>query len=166
MANLKKGKSIITFFDFFSVLLFLILIIWSSIDNSTIPIFTFVFAIYFGFAILYSNKFKDISYIEKMLYWISQNVIRPRTNYNYILFGLFMIMMGIGSLFILVNGNLENDELLWDSLRKDVIFWISITLILIFNFLIGLYTYTYKKRKLKKRKDMGSHLDSGHDDRE
>jgi hypothetical protein len=100
-----------------------------------------------GLAFIYSKELKDISIIERTLYWISQNVTVPRTRYNHILDGLFFLMVGMLS-FLLPPGREENEasRLLWTSLKKDPSFWMSMLFILIFNLLIGVYR---SKRKGK-----------------
>lgn len=135
-------------FDISLILTFLLFLIIPKISFEMKYILTPFFFSFLGILFSLSNKFKAFSYIERGLYWVSQNVMIPRTKYNHLLIGMFMFIIATGSALFTDVTDIEDNKLLWDELSKDPFFWISIFVILGFNLLIGFYRF----KKLKKDK--------------
>jgi len=133
--------------DVLYVVLFLALFIRAFTDYWAARLYTPIFCIALGFAFLYSRKLSDLSKVEKGLYWFSQNVMWPRTGYNHIFGGFFLLLIGLLSLLVPDTHKIEDNEVLWNSLRKDPIFWISILVIVILNILIVVYRKTGARPK-------------------
>ena len=128
------------FLDIFFICLFLTIFIWTLINYRIVTVYVRGVFVFLGFAFIYSRRLKDSSLIERALYWVSQNVTVPRTKYNHIFGGLFLLLVALLSfVFPPRPEKIENNKLLWDSLIRDPSFWMAIMIVLILNFGIGLY---------------------------
>lgn len=134
------GRRSYHFLDIFFICLFLTILIWALVDYGMVPLYVRGICIFLGFAFIYSRALKDFSFIEKALYWVSQNVTVPRTTYNHIIGGLFFLLFAILSfLFPPKDVAKGNFALLWSSLIRDPSFWMSLVIALIFNLGVGFY---------------------------
>ncbi len=98
-----------------------------------------------GLTMIFSNRIKCISSAGKMLYWTAINIFKPRSKYNHLIWGSFIV--GIGVLSILAGDDLNKDEIeFFDKVHNSYEFWIGISAVLIFNILIGIYTARKHKR--------------------
>ncbi len=144
----SNGKKTYLFFDIFFICFFVIIFVWALVDYRMLPFYVRGIFILLGFALIYSRALNDVSIVERALYWISQNVMVPRTKYNHIFGGLFFLLIGI--LSFLFPPSHERDEsfrLVWGSLIKDPSFWILVMLCLIFNLLSGFYMSKKSRQK-------------------
>jgi hypothetical protein len=136
------------FLDIFFICLFLTFFIWTLVDYRMVSVYVRGIFVFLGFAFIYSKGLKDFSFIEKALYWVSQNVTVPRTKYNHIFGGLFLLLLAILSfLFPPGHGSNENAKLLWGSLIRDPSFWMSVIILLVFNLLVGFYMFKNKAKR-------------------
>lgn len=128
------------FLDIFLICLFLTIFIWTLIDYRIVTVYVRGIFVFLSFAFIYSKRLKDFSLIERALYWVSQNVTVPRTKYNHIFGGLFLLLVALLSfVFPPRLEKIGNTKLLWDSLIRDPSFWMMIIIVLILNFGIGFY---------------------------
>ena len=142
------GRKTYFFLDIFFVCLFLAIFIWTLIDYRMITGYVRVVFTFLGFAFIYSKSLKDFSFIASALYWVSQNVTVPRTKYNHIFGGFFLLLVALLSfVFPPKLEKIENSKLLWNSLIKDPSFWMVIIVILVLNFGIGFYVSKKKKKR-------------------
>ena len=135
------------FLEIFFICLFLTIFIWTLIDYRIITVYVRGIFVFLGFAFIYSKRLKDFSLIERALYWVSQNVTVPRTKYNHIFGGLFLLLVALLSfVFPPRLDKIGNTKLLWDSLIRDPSFWMVIIIVLILNFGIGFYMSRKRKQ--------------------
>jgi len=149
MEKMKKNqKTTYLFCDVLLVCLFVAIFVVAFVNYTMVPTHVRATCFFLGLALIYSKALEKFSLIEKALYWVSQNVMVPRTKYNHILGGVFFLLIGILS-FLFSPGHRKTveSELLWRSLRTDLSFWILITLILLLNLIIGFYRYKKKARR-------------------
>ena len=143
-------------FDTLFVILFLTAIIWASIDYTLVTVLNPVVIIILGCTFGYSSMFKDDSYIATGFYWFSQNLLLPRTKYNYLAAGFILILMGILSALTQKNGEtIAANEALWGVLVKSPSFWIAIVVVIVFNGLVGVYNYRLRNRQNKDEDNIG-----------
>ena len=142
------GRKTYFFLDIFFICLFLTIFIWTLIDYRIITVYERGIFVFLGFAFIYSKRLKDFSFIERALYWVSQNVTVPRTKYNHIFGGLFLLLVALLSFVFPPRAEkIEDTKLLSDSLIRDPSFWMVIIIVLILNFGIGFYR---SKKKAKR----------------
>ncbi len=135
----KPIESILFLWDIFYFLFFLVFLIRAFTNYNAARLYTPIFCIALGLAFLCSTKLKDSSKLEKGLYWFTQNVMWPRTKDNHIFAGLFLLLIGLLSLLVPDTRAMGDGGILWNALRKDPTFWISLVSIIILNLLIVLY---------------------------
>ena len=98
-----------------------------------------------GLAFLLCNKFKDVSFIARLLSWFSDNLFVPRNKYSHIIWGVILIGLGTYSaLFgpgrdyspgheaVPQHPGVQEFQSWW---YKDPVFWIIIVLLIF----IGIY---------------------------
>lgn len=139
------------FIDIVLITLILILVVCNGIYIHHYlfePIFIFLL----GTLFLTSKTLHSKLYISCIFYWIADNVCKPRTRINHILSGILCIFVG----FLTVTIHAEKNKIdLYRELGKSLEFWIAIAIVVIFNILVGIHSYTSKKRKLdENKKDM------------
>ena len=138
-------------FDVVFAILFLTSIIWASIDYTLVTVLNPVVIILLGCTFTYSNMFKDDSYIATAFYWFSQHLILPRTKYNYLAAGFFLIILGILSAVTAKSDEtIAANEALWRMLVRSPSFWVAMLAVLVFNGLVGVYRYRSYKRQQRK----------------
>jgi len=148
-------QKIFFFLDIFFVGLYIASFVWTLIDYRMVSFWVPSVFAFMGFALIYSKILKGFSFVEKGLYWISQNVTVPRTKYNHTFWGLFFLFLATMSLFFppKQGHQIKGEELLvWDRCMKDPSVWMWMTFILILNFVIGFYAYMKQKKNRKPRK--------------
>ena len=134
-----NGKSY-RFLDMFFICLFLAIFIWTLIDYRMVTVYIRGIFTFLGFAFIYSKTLKDVSLIEKSLYWVSQNVTVPRTKYNHMFGGAFLLLIALLSFVSPTRlEKIEETHLMGRSLIRDPSFWMVIMIVLILNFGIGFY---------------------------
>jgi uncharacterized membrane protein len=101
---------------------------------------------FLGITMILSNRIRGISLAGKMLYWTAINIFKPRYKYNHLIWGFFIV--GIGVLSVLAGDELNrNDIQFFGKVHSSYEFWIGISAVLIFNILVGIYAV----RKYEKR---------------
>lgn len=138
-------KKIFNFFDILFVFFIIWLLVYSSISYANAKITTPIVSFLIGFAFVFSKRLKDLSLIERAFYWFCQNMILPRTSYNYLVVGLIMLLCGMGSLSSLSKTDIEANKMLYESMKISPSFWIMIFFVIIFNGLIGILIYRHIK---------------------
>ncbi|MFW9882719.1 MAG: hypothetical protein ACFFG0_57380 [Candidatus Thorarchaeota archaeon] len=133
--------------DIFFIISFLILLSWSLIDFNMTRMYVYITFTFLGIAFIFSKKLKDVSLIEKALYWMSQYVAWPRTSINHIICGVFMLFIGFISLFVPFDINQSENIALWESLKNDPRFWILMMIVLLINVLYGIDQYNRSNKK-------------------
>ena len=74
-----------------------------------------------------------------MLYWTAINIFKPRSRYNHLIWGVFIF--GIGVLSTIFGGKPDKNEIeFFHKVHSSYEFWIGISVVLIFNILVGIYT--------------------------
>jgi hypothetical protein len=143
-------KSRLIFLDILYILIVLFLIFLSIFESGTVYFGAPIVLALIGFALVWSNRLKKISLVEKVLYWVSVNIFVPKTSYNHLIWGLFLILVAfltgiLGPQHQLGPGELASDRpgtspypSWW---YKDPIFWIILLLIVAF----GLYRSRTRK---------------------
>ena len=80
----------------------------------------------------------------KMCYWTAINIFKPRSKYNHLIWGVFVAGMGV--LSALTGDALnENETEFFNKVHNSYEFWIVVSVVLIFNVLIGIYTAKRQK---------------------
>jgi len=99
-----------------------------------------------GLLFLTSKILSTRLYTSKVFFWIADNILKPRTKINHILYGLFAIILGL----IPVTNHMNDESIeLYKNLGKSWEFWKIIVAVVIFNILVGIYTYLLRKKKKK-----------------
>jgi hypothetical protein len=151
----KKRYSEAIWFDISFVLFIFALFLWSFKESRANSQIASIFLVLVGSAFLYCKRYKEVSYVERGLFWVSDNVPIGRFRSNHIFIGLFMIAMGFAfALLPASNRDMEREELLWRHLRGSLAFWISMIVVLLLNLMVGLYNY-YRKHKTLGRNSKG-----------
>ncbi len=139
---MQKLRGVLLIGDMFCISSFLILVLMASINVDFIPVIVPIFFTLLGFGFLFSKKLHDYLHLEKAFYWISQNVMVPRTSINHLLSGFLMILIGIlPLLFESDRRKIADYKMFLETLIQDSLFWVSILLIMVINLLIGLYMH-------------------------
>lgn len=131
-------------FDISFVVAITVSVVLSLIHFGVIKILTPALFMLLGSAFLYCKRYKEVSYVERGLFWFSDNVPTMRLESNHILIGLFMIAVGFASA-ILPSNRGPDDEVLWHKLRGSPLFWLSVMMVLFLNIGIGLYNHQKRK---------------------
>jgi hypothetical protein len=142
----RKYPEAVWFDVTFTVVVFALLI-WSLVDFRVVSLFTPLFCVLVGSAFFYCKSYREVSYVAKVLFWISDNVPVQIVKINsiHILIGFLMIGIGIASAVLPSNRDMQRDEMLWRQLRGNASFWFTLVLIVLLNLMCGLYNY-YKKK--------------------
>ena len=92
-----------------------------------------------GTSMIYSTKINDFSIVGKMLYWIAINIFKPRTKHNHLIWGSFIL--GMGLLAALFGKRPDQNEIaFFDRVNSSYEFWIGCIVVLALNILVGIYT--------------------------
>jgi len=136
--------------DIVIIFLFCASVLWGILgDGSSLLDSAFFFFV--GGLILASNKMKSKSYISKALSWMAENIFKPKTKFNYIIWGLFFIFIGF---LVLYSKPLSpSDKELFKTVERSFGFWIAVVLVIIFNILVGIYTAKRIKKKSSKDRE-------------
>ena len=109
-----------------------------------------------GIVFVFSKSLRTKIYISKISYWICLNIFKPRTEYNHIIWGLFITFFGIIhkiNSYYYKSGNYP-DQFNINQILYSYQFWILMIMVLIFNVLVGLYTIRrYQNKKNKNEKE-------------
>ena len=141
----KTGSSIWILIDVLFAIAISILIVWPIIDYHLLRVLAPIFFLLLGSAFLFCKTYRDVSLVERVLFWVSENVyIPPKLESRHLLIGLFLIIAGIAYAFFLSHRGI--DESLGHRPGGNLFFWGSLILILIGNLLIGLYNHYRKIR--------------------
>ena len=73
----------------------------------------------------------------KVLHWAAINIFKPRSKYNHLIWGIFIF--GIGVLSTIFSAKPDKNEF-FHNVQSSYEFWIGISVVLIFNILVGIYT--------------------------
>lgn len=151
IAVMNKRK-IWLLFDVIIVLFFLLSISWGITTNGDTSLGVVVF-IAIGLFSFTSKIMRSNLIFSRGLYWVLENVFKPRTKFNHIIWGFFFIFVGFA---IYISEPLNSTEKeLFNSMKKTFEFWLILVLVLAFNILVGLYTA--KKHKKNETKSGTSH---------
>ncbi len=102
------------------------------------------FAIFIGMLFLTSNRLRQKLYFSKLIYWVSQNILKPKTKINHIIGGSLLIILGLLPVTKPLD---ETEKQFFQDLAESCEFWIAIALALLFNIFVGLYTARRNKKK-------------------
>jgi hypothetical protein len=92
-----------------------------------------------GVAMFFSNRLRGVSLVGKVLYWVALNIMKPRTKYNHLIWGSFVFVIGI--LGTIAGGQPNQEQIeFFQQIQKSHEYWIGITVVLLFNLLVGIYT--------------------------
>ena len=92
-----------------------------------------------GITMIFSKYLKDASVIGNILYWISINIAKPRTRYNHLIWGSFLLLCGLFS-GVLGYLRVPSESKYFKELQGSYEYWICIIGVLLFNILVGYYT--------------------------
>lgn len=153
----KKSISFLIVFDILFILVTLSLIIWATIDFKKASILVPAILILYGFALLGSKKLRELFFVERFFYWLSNNVFVPKMKSSHLIWGFFSILLGLLLSFRLpMEQNMPDKEVstpdpavqnLQDWWYKDPMLWIVILL------LIAIVVYRIKKKSNDMVKD-------------
>jgi hypothetical protein len=140
----KTKKKIWHFLDIAIITFFILLILlgWTEESNSH---FGALFGFSIGIFFFTCEVIKDRLYFSKALAWVANNILKPRTKINHIFAGCLFIIGGFAVLMSSSTSPIEKK--LFDEIKVSYEFWIGITLVLLFNILVGMYTSRTTKRK-------------------
>jgi len=140
-------RKIWLFLDVIIVLFFLLSISWGVITNGDTSLGIVVF-IAIGLFSFTSKIMKSNLIFSRGLYWVLENVFKPKTKFNHIIWGIFFIFIGAAICISEPLNSTEKD--LFNSMKKTYEFWLILVLVVAFNILVGLYTA--KKHKNQETK--------------
>jgi len=107
----------------------------------------FLFPTLAGTIMILSNKIKTFSYTGKGFYWFAINVMKPRTRFNHIIWGLFLLFFGMLAVFVADKPLSQNGKDFFNEVHSSYEYWITIIVVLLFNILAGIYTAKKYKEK-------------------
>ncbi len=100
---------------------------------------------FIGITMIFSKKLRESSFVGKTLYWFAINIMKPRSRFNHMIWGLFIFGCGLLSLIPGDKPAQNNIEFI-NQIQKSYEFWIAILVVIVFNVLVGIYTAKkYKK---------------------
>jgi len=141
---MKVNSIYVDIIYFFTILLLIVLIIW---DVNFILVVSPILLFIIGLSLVFSRRFKNKFFFENFFYWISCNLFLPRYKYNYMVWGILFIFLGITSIFYSAKISVEKTNDILPSINdyhgwwyKDPVLWIVIML------LIGIGLYRSKRK--------------------
>ena len=124
-------------FDISIALIFFGLFVWVSNDIAIIPIAASIVILFLGLLWMISNKYQEVSVVEKLLYRMSSKVLKLKTGYHHIIAGGLCLL--IGFVFIVSMGEFRpEDYVLWKKLKDSPYFWISMLAMIILSAWVGI----------------------------
>ena len=100
---------------------------------------------FIGITMIFSKKLRESSFVGKTLYWIAINIMKPRSRFNHMIWGSFIVCCGLLSLIPRNKPAQTNIEFI-NPIQKSYEFWIAILVVIVLNVLVGIYTAKkYKK---------------------
>jgi hypothetical protein len=103
------------------------------------PLSFFVFSGLLGGTMLFSKRIKRTSIVGRLLHWFALNVLKPRTEYNHIIWGLFILLFGVLSIIFHKKSDAKEIEYL-NEVHKSWEFWLAVIGIFSLNILAGIFT--------------------------
>ncbi len=143
----KSSKAL--FFDicWFTSLFILLVLPFVFPKTNQYPLDFLAVTCLIGVGMIFSNRIRGFSIVGRVLYWIAINIFKPRTRYNHVIWGVFIL--GIGVLSTILGDKPDKSEIeFYQRVHGSSEFWIAVIAFLIFNILVGIYT----ARKHKKDK--------------
>gem|GEM_PF-5573067 len=92
-----------------------------------------------GVSMLFSKRLGEASIVGKISFWIALNVMKPRTKYNHLIWGAFFLLFGIVGSFVIGLPDRKESEF-FQQFHESYEYWIGITVVVLFNLLVGIYT--------------------------
>lgn len=86
-------------------------------------------------------------WLSRSFLWISLNILKPKTKLNPYIWGNFLLFFGVITPFI---EETEKDKQLKDLLFQSPEFWLTISIILLANIVIGIITANMGRRDALK----------------
>jgi hypothetical protein len=151
MKGLIVHKERTRYIDIFFATALLFLVVWPAVDSKAVPYLVPIVLLLIGLAFLLSTRFKNSSIVARTFSWISYNVIVPRSEKSYLIWGGIFMVFGVTSLFYFVNRRVvtNNDTVADTSIQdfqswwyKDPVLWVVIALLVV----IGVYRARSKKQ--------------------
>ena len=137
--NEKSWPAVIFDFSWITSLTILIVLPFVIPSLTAYPLGFLAVSCLIGVAMFFSKRLRGVSLVGKMLYWIALNIMKPRTKYNHLIWGGFIFFIGIFS--TIADGQPDQKEIeFFQQVHKSYEFWIGITVVLLFNLLVGIYT--------------------------
>jgi len=130
------------------ILLILLGIIISGFMFPANPYGPSLFGIVVGVLFLLSRKLKNALYVSKVIYWISTHIFKPKTKINHIIWGWFFLIIGV---FPYSKPPSESEKQFFHELHKSMEYWVLIVFFIVFNLLVGFFTYWQNRKKLKEK---------------
>ncbi len=92
----KKRSSMWVLIDVCFVTAISVPIVWSIIDYHLVPILAPIFYILLGSAFLFCKTYKEVSIVERILFWVSDSVyVPPKLESLHLFIGFLLIAVGI-----------------------------------------------------------------------
>ncbi len=124
-------------FDISIALAFFGLFVWVSNDIAILPIAASIVMVFLGSLWMISHKYQKVPIVEKILYRMSDRILKLKTEHHHIIAGGLCLLIGI--VFIASMGQIRPEEyVLWKKLKDSPYFWISMLVIIILNAWIGI----------------------------
>jgi hypothetical protein len=101
-----------------------------------------IFFVFIGAPFIFSNALKEVSYVARAMYWIAINIMKPKTKYNHVITGFFLIFIGL----LPIDKPTLSEKEFFEKVNHSYEFWIAIVIALLFNVLIGIYTARNHKK--------------------
>ena len=124
------------------------LILWEEINNGQ-SYLGVAFFISIGIFTITSHMMKNKLLISRGLYWVVQNIFKPKTKINHYIWGVFFIFIGFAILVAEPLNSPEKDY--FTEIKKSFEFWIALVLVIIFNILVGVYTAKRGNKQIQSR---------------
>ena len=131
-------------FDLFLVAIACFLFIIDEVSDA-ITYSETIFCFLLGSVLMFSKKLKDKSYIYRFAFWVTDNIFKPRTRFNHLIWGMFFIIFGVVALLFASPSSYSETEFI-ENIQKTKEFWVGIGIVILFNIIVGLYTASCKRR--------------------
>jgi len=100
---------------------------------------------FIGVTTVLSKKLKESCLVGKSLFWVAINVMKPRTKYNHIIWGVFIFGCGFLSI-ISGNRSVQKEVEFFNQIHRSYEFWLGFAAVLVLNLLVGVYTAKKHKK--------------------
>ncbi len=105
----------------------------------------FIIFLVIGISFILSKSLKSYLYFFRGVYWIAMNILKPKTKYNHIIWGIFSLFLS--SFFVFFDETIDSDtEKFLQKIIYEKEFWVGVLGAVFFNIAVGVYTAANRKK--------------------